>query len=88
MSDQDKLDAVAEAMRDQLYEEVEKTYLTNLGTTPTRAERDEALRAIDEVLEGLDVASMTTEDLDDLAIELGLARDKPPRVLVDDRRAS
>jgi hypothetical protein len=86
VTDQDRLDQVTEAMRDQLYEEVEKAYHTNLGTSPTLKEREEAIRAIDEVLLGLDVESMTTEDLDDLALELGLAR-KPTRVLVvDDRR--
>ena len=74
------------AMRDQLLEEVDKSYGNNFGRAPTPAERQEAMEAIDELLENIDIEGMHPLDLQDLAIELGISRNAKPGVDVDDRR--
>ena len=77
---QEKIQRIIDAMRKELYGEIEKSYRGN----PTPEQRQEAKDAIEELIASLDVEHMSTADLDSVSFDLGLA--DRPLVDVEDRR--
>lgn len=77
-------EAAQEALRGVLYETVEKAYREGMGGhPPSPQERQEALEAIDEMIADLDIETMSEDDFQTLARELGLS----PRTLGDKLRS-